>query len=149
VHRSSRRNSLERLLSVAYIYPFRCQLCRHRFRAMQWGVRYVKRERREYERIPTRMPVTFLWRDRHADGVVTDLSVAGCALETDAAIPAGEAVQLRFKAAGEDAEVSVDITLVRSILPKHVGLEFVQVREDQRQHLARLVQDLLERMRQG
>jgi c-di-GMP-binding flagellar brake protein YcgR len=149
VHRSSRRSFLERLLSVAYIYPFRCQLCRHRFRAMQWGVRYVKPDRRKYERIPIRMPAAFLWHDRHADGVVTDLSVAGCTLETDTAIPAGEAVQLRFKAAGEDAEVSVDVTVVRSMGPKRVGLEFVQVREEQRERLARLVQDLLARMRQG
>jgi len=33
---------LEYLLSIAYIYPFRCQVCFHRFRTFQWGVRYVK-----------------------------------------------------------------------------------------------------------
>jgi hypothetical protein len=34
------RAGLERLMSHFYIYPFRCQLCGHRFRLFQWGVTY-------------------------------------------------------------------------------------------------------------
>jgi hypothetical protein len=42
VRRSQRKNTLERFLSLAYIYPFRCQRCGHRFFKLQWGVRYKK-----------------------------------------------------------------------------------------------------------
>jgi hypothetical protein len=43
-YRRARRDGLlERALSVIYIYPFRCDDCFHRFRAMRWGKRYVRR----------------------------------------------------------------------------------------------------------
>ena len=40
--RSQRKNTFERFLSLAYIYPFRCQRCGYRFFKLQWGVRYKK-----------------------------------------------------------------------------------------------------------
>jgi predicted nucleic acid-binding Zn ribbon protein len=33
------------LISLFYIYPFKCQPCGHRFRLLQWGVTYRKIER--------------------------------------------------------------------------------------------------------
>ena len=36
------RVGFERLISVLYIYPFRCEACRHRFRIMQWRVTYTR-----------------------------------------------------------------------------------------------------------
>ena len=41
IERVSRIGS-ERLISLFYIYPFRCQPCGHRFRLFQWGVTYTK-----------------------------------------------------------------------------------------------------------
>jgi hypothetical protein len=43
VKRVSRLGS-EHLISLFYIYPFRCQPCGHRFRLLQWGVTYTKIE---------------------------------------------------------------------------------------------------------
>jgi hypothetical protein len=43
VHRARRAGVIEHLLSTAYIYPFRCRRCLTRFRAMQWGRRYIRR----------------------------------------------------------------------------------------------------------
>ena len=40
--RSCRKNIFERILSLAYIYPFRCHSCATRFFKLQWGVRYKK-----------------------------------------------------------------------------------------------------------
>src|SRR5439155_371704 len=39
--RCHRDGALEQVLSGVYIYPFRCSLCGHRFRALAWGRRYV------------------------------------------------------------------------------------------------------------
>ena len=52
VKASRRQGLLDRLLSLAYAYPFRCQVCRYRFHLLQWGLRYIERDvdRREYER---------------------------------------------------------------------------------------------------
>jgi stage V sporulation protein G len=52
------RVGLERLMSLFYIYPFRCQLCWHRFRLFQWGVTYTRIEldsRAARQRRPTRV----------------------------------------------------------------------------------------------
>ena len=40
VQRARRRGLVDYLLSFAYLYPFRCQLCGHRFLTLQWGIRY-------------------------------------------------------------------------------------------------------------
>jgi DNA-directed RNA polymerase subunit RPC12/RpoP len=42
VQRTRRRGLRERLWSLFWIYPFRCQRCGHRFRTQQQGVRYVR-----------------------------------------------------------------------------------------------------------
>ena len=49
VRRSHRNGLAEAMFSVVYVYPFRCQLCTHRFLALQWGVRYQRRDRRREE----------------------------------------------------------------------------------------------------
>ena len=38
------RVGFEHLMSVFYIYPFRCEPCGQRFRILQWGVTYTKIE---------------------------------------------------------------------------------------------------------
>jgi predicted HAD superfamily Cof-like phosphohydrolase len=43
VRRSGRKGLKERLLSLVYLYPFRCQVCANRFRAFQFRPQYVKR----------------------------------------------------------------------------------------------------------
>lgn len=35
----------EHLLSLIYIYPFRCRACGSRFRRQEWGVRYQRQRR--------------------------------------------------------------------------------------------------------
>jgi len=45
INRIGRRGVREYLLSVVYIYPFRCESCSHSFRVCEWGVRY-RRQRR-------------------------------------------------------------------------------------------------------
>jgi hypothetical protein len=43
VRRSRRASVADRLLSTAFIYPFRCGRCLTRFRIMRWGWRYPRR----------------------------------------------------------------------------------------------------------
>jgi hydrogenase maturation factor HypF (carbamoyltransferase family) len=44
VKRVSRANLVEHFLSRYYIYPFRCQVCGHRFKVWQRGVAYTRIE---------------------------------------------------------------------------------------------------------
>lgn len=40
VRRSPRKSAIEYVLSLAYVYPFRCDFCGQRFKKIQWGRRY-------------------------------------------------------------------------------------------------------------
>jgi hypothetical protein len=40
VRRSPRKTAMEYVLSLAYVYPFRCEFCGRRFKRIQWGRRY-------------------------------------------------------------------------------------------------------------
>jgi hypothetical protein len=40
VRRSPRKGAMEHVLSLAYVYPFRCEFCGQRFKTIQWGRRY-------------------------------------------------------------------------------------------------------------
>lgn len=147
--RAPREGRIERLLSVVYVYPFRCQLCRLRYRALRWGVRYQRSERRQFERLPTQMPVKLIWGDNEGSGLVSELSIAGATVETDQPIPVGQAVQLSFKSSGEDVHVTVDVSMVRSQRSGEMGVEFTQVGREHEERLAQLVRDLLERMKRA
>lgn len=133
VRRSSRRGLAERLSSLVYVYPFRCQLCQHRFRAFRWKERYVRTvpDRRELERVPADFGSTVWWRHRHREGRVVDLSMAGCSLETDAEIPEGEVLQVKLDAVSEERGIVVDRAVVRSVQPGRLGLQFIRVQEDE------------------
>src|SRR2546430_3492279 len=99
VRRSSRVGAFERLISSLYVYPFRCQRCSHRFRALNWGHRYPhpKGERRDYERVAVRLPARLTAGTESADAETTDLSVSGCAVRTDARFPPGTEVRFTVK----------------------------------------------------
>ena len=97
MRRASRIGALEQVLSLVYVYPFRCQLCRRRFRALQWGVRYTKQpeDTRQYKRQPMTFLVTFSGQQMRGEGVGTDISLGGCRLRTDAQLWKGTLLQVQ------------------------------------------------------
>ena len=142
VRRSSRKTLAERLLSLVYVLPFRCQLCQHRFLAFRWRERWVRAagatrgdERREYERLPVQAWSSLWWRDRQGEARVTDLSIAGCSIETDAPVPEGEVIQLKLEARGDDRPIVVDRAVVRSAHGGRLGVQFIRVQEDEQGRL--------------
>src|SRR5574342_569548 len=114
--RVSRSASLERFLSIFYVYPFKCQRCGYRFRSLQWGVRYVRVEedRREYDRKPISCPVFFSADTISGQGTLVDVQ-----------------------------PVTVDAAVVRSAHEGGVGVEFLQWRQSERERLQLFVQSLL------
>ena len=133
VRRSGRKTAGERLASVARIFPFRCQLCHHRFRAFRPGERYVptlEPDRREYERVSVQQ-WSALWRGgRSGSARVIDVSSDGCAIETDAPVREGEIVQFEMLPAGADRPIAVDGAMVRSVRPGRLGVQFIRVQAD-------------------
>lgn len=145
VRRSHRQGLLERVLSVIYVYPFRCQLCMHRFLTLQLGKRFIKQkvDRREYERIETKLPLAFKGDQAQGEGMTIDLSMAGCALESDATVPEGSLVQLELKNSSA-SPVEVEAAVVRSARQRTIGLQFLRLREEEQERLRQFVRQLLQ-----
>jgi hypothetical protein len=144
VLRVRRESVAERLLSVAYVYPFRCQLCGRRFRAMQWGRRYEFRpaDRRQYERLPTPTPIAVRIGPDLRRATLTEISIDGGTVETSAPMAAGEAIPLEILDA-QGGTVSIEQAVIRTILDQRVGVQFVGLSPEGRAALRRVVLELL------
>jgi hypothetical protein len=144
VRRAHRVGAVEQVLSALYVYPFRCQLCSVRFSSFQWGVRYDKQEDlRQYERIGVRFPVLFSSAQTVGKGVITDVSVADCALETTLPLEQGEILKLELYAKTGRPPIIVEKAVVRSIRKTTIGVQFTEVSETDKARMNRLVSDMV------
>lgn len=140
VRRSHRRGPLEHLLSLILIFPFRCQLCDHRFLALYGRVH--RSPHREYRRLPTRLPVAFHSVDPLEDvrgaGTVVDLSINGCGIESDRLLRRGLVLQLQIPPTPSNLPIEVNAAVVRSVNGNKVGLKFLKIRKSDGDHLRQL-----------
>ncbi len=145
VQRARRKGLIDYLLSFAFIYPFRCQLCARRFKSIQWGVRYSKKpvDRRENVRIQIGLPVTISSPHAAAKGMVRDLSVRGCRVQVDSHFPEGALLQLQVQVVENAPSIEVEAAVVRSSRPGFIGMEFLRVRKDEMHRLSQFVRGLL------
>jgi hypothetical protein len=143
--RVSRIGFKERLLSIIYVYPFRCQLCAYRFSFMQWGVRYkrVEKDRREYNRMPANFPVSFACDGVEGTGHVVDISLNGCSLQADTIIAEGSIVRMALQMSEELAPISVEAALVRDVNRNRIGIEFLRFQYHDRERLQIFIRRLL------
>ena len=120
------------------MYPFRCQLCTHRFLAFAW--QYSSSPRREYDRILAQCPVTLHppaaeKQDEEARGTTVNLSVTGCLIETNAQVPPGTHVRLTIHPSGPLPPIEVKSAVVRAVLENRLALEFVTIAPEEEQRL--------------
>lgn len=145
VQRSHRAGILERLLSILYVYPFRCQVCMHRFRSVRWGRRYRRRsyDRREFERIPVNIPARLSGLAQPARGIVTDISVNGCNFTTDAFLETGAEGQLDLDLESGTRPLTVEAAVVHSTHPGGAGIVFSRVAPEERNRLSTYMTTLM------
>jgi hypothetical protein len=145
IRRSHRAGPFERLLSLLFVYPFRCQLCAHRFLAFQGRV--VESRHREYERIPVRFPVSYettsAGEPLKGDGTVLGLSIRGCAITADQLLRTGSLLRLWLQVAQNAQPITIDVSIVRSTVHHRAGLEFLSIGEEDEARLRQLVESLL------
>lgn len=145
--RVARVGFAEDLLSLFYIYPFKCQLCGYRFSALQWGVRYLRMEedRREYERLPTAFPLAFSAEDFGGGGVACDVSMSGCTFRAETRQPKeGNVLSMRLRTSQDIEPIDVE-AVVRNVRQDHVGVEFLRFQQADKERLQLFVRDLLGR----
>jgi hypothetical protein len=145
VQRVSRAGWAEVLFSVFYVYPFRCQLCGHRFRFFERGARYVrvKKDRREYERVEINFPVTFSGEKISGEGMSVNISMGGCSFTTTADLATGMIVKLALQTQTSLRPVIVDAAIVVARKSDSAGVEFLRWRGTERERLQLFIRWLL------
>jgi hypothetical protein len=144
LRRSHQTGRFERLLSLLLVYPFRCQLCTHRFLAFQGG--QVEARHREFERIPLRFPASYdstsAGEQIKGDATVVGLSIRGCAITADQLLRTGSFLRLQLQVAQNELPIAIDLAVVRSTVNHRAGLEFLSIREEEDRRLRRLMETL-------
>jgi len=143
--RTNRHGIIERIASLLYVYPFRCQMCAHRFSVQQWGVRYEKQPLglREYVRIPIRLPVKFMG-EFEGTGTTVDLSLQGCCVLTEQCPPAGTVLQLVLQ--GTDRIPTLEVRTAQVVWVQKtssIGIQFLHMDPVYYSHLQQVIEDQL------
>ena len=143
--RSHRKGLWELLCSLLLVYPYRCQLCAHRFLATPKMI--ARKPHREFERLHVRFPASF--RSAYLDhtitgeGTVTTLSIHGCSLTSPQPLTKGSLLRLHIRYAEQEAPVEIDVAVVRSSTSRERGIEFLSLQPDEEARLRRLLEHLL------
>jgi hypothetical protein len=134
VRRVPRTGFAEVLLSLFYVYPFKCQLCGERFRAFQRGIRYVRvnEDRREYDRMEMKFPVTVSGENVSGEGTMLNFSMAGCSFTTSADLAIGMIVKVGLQISPTAPPTMVEAGVVRYVGSGRVGVEFLRWQESER-----------------
>jgi len=119
---------LDRLATLLSLYPLQCESCKKRFRLKQLGGQSpTGSERRKSIRVPVRIPVTFESNEVSGDGMLTDMSLHGCSLESEQHLRSGLLIKLNFpsKTAGKPSSTVQQLATVMGVNGNRAGLKFL------------------------
>jgi len=145
IARVSRRGALEQLLSRLYVYPFRCQMCGHRFKLLRWREVYRKTyyDEREFKRQPVSL-TTAIWAEsgQHCDATLQNLSIRGCRLAGGSAFGQGSILRLELHIPDDTLPIVVQAAVVRNAIALHSEIEFLQLQPPERERLRAFLRSL-------
>ena len=101
-------------------------------------------ELRSSTRAAVTYPVRLSSDSMTGEGTVVNLSVPGCAIETDFPVQPGEYLELLVMAPDQARPLAVGLAKVRWATNQKVGIEFIRVRRDDQSRIQRLIRPLLE-----
>lgn len=104
---------------------YNCQLCSKRFLARAGAsAAWTAADLRLHMRLPANVPIRCLTPGGMVDAVITDISMGGCRLETDAAVADGAVLYLELGAAEQGHPFAVEARVVRAAGPHAFALRF-------------------------
>jgi hypothetical protein len=143
VRRVLPKKGLEHLLWHLFLYPFRCQLCTHRFLALRFGQRYTIQldDMREYERLRIKLPATFTAGSVRGSGATVDITMKGCWIDCPqrVMVSKGMTLSLKLQEPGKNLSIDVESAMVRWALGRGIGIEFLSIKPNQLDRLRALV----------
>lgn len=72
------------------------------------------------------VPVSFSG-DREGNGVVSNLSMKGCKVESEATVEPGDHISLSLTLPGDESPLVIELATVRWAGERHFGLEFISM----------------------
>ncbi len=99
-------------------------------------------QQRRAARFPVQYTVDLLGHHDADDGTVSDLSVGGCKLATEASVYIGMYLTLRVYLPGQETPLKVDQAAVRWAKEQQYGLEFMSMWPEEEERLHHLVSTL-------
>lgn len=137
VFRSRCSTLIERLQSFACISPFHCQSCSFRFSASRLGYSFPVRmmDRREHLRIPVRLFLSFSGGKVRGEGMVRDISMGGCVIESQASVHVDDIFYLQIVLENEQAPIEV-AAMVRSVSSRGIAFKFLRSAQENKRLLA-------------
>ena len=124
----------ELVAALIWIVPFQCQHCWHRFlaRRVSTGGSSHPIERREHFRIPVRLCLSFSGGKVRGEGMVLDLSLGGCIIESKTHVRVDDIFYLAIALVENEAPVEV-AAMVRSVSARGIAFKFLrQAQENKR-----------------
>ena len=97
-------------------------------------------DRRRHPRVPLRYLGTFTTAQRGAgEGIVQDLSLSGCRVESSTDVQSGMELALRISVPNQVVPLVVERAVVRWVHGRQFGLCFMSLRPEEQARLSRLV----------
>ena len=110
------------------------------------ALRKFKRQGHTQQRRAARFPVQYtlelLGQHDAGDGTVSDLSIGGCKVATEASVYIGMYLPLRVYLPGQETPLNVDQAAVRWAKEQQFGLQFVSMRPEEEERLRDVVRTL-------
>jgi hypothetical protein len=127
VLRSLPQTAGEHVAALLWVAPFRCQHCSHRFLACRIGSTYPRQpvDRRKHLRIPVRLFLSFSGGKVRGDGMVMDLSMGGCVIQSATHVHVDDIFYLEIAITDQDAPINV-AAMVRSISARGIAFKFLR-----------------------
>jgi hypothetical protein len=136
---------MERLFNRFGLFTYRCQVCTNQFRAIRSGARHATQQfdRRQYRRLVANIPAAVTVDQPSFEGMITDVSMGGCTMQTEATFPRGTFVEVLLKPPQSEMDIKVDAAMICSQRGSTVGLKFLEFEPDDKYRLGELVLSLL------
>jgi len=119
---------LDNLATLISLHPFECESCKKRFRLKQQeGQSPSGSERRKSIRVAVRVPVTFESNEVSGEGMLTDMSLHGCSLESEQPLRSGLVIKLNLPAGKDQKPGSTvqQLATVVGVTGTRAGLKFL------------------------
>ena len=149
VRRRTQGTTLELIITRLGVFPFDCRRCSLQFWSRSSGIQSRRAERRRYARAAVSVQTSFHGTEVAGQGRVVDLSIKGCAVESDIEIQPNSVISLALDVYANRVPITVRRGLVQYREGRRCGIEFLQMEPEQKDRLQLYLKCLILRGRIG